>query len=137
MLVVGPHAVGSDYVRQEWLFALEADKVVTPILRRGDYPLVPGELAGVHCEDFRDDARYAFALANLVRQLNEPIPPLGTPHDVPARNTSSAASNSLKSVATMTPGIPAIGMPAAPTNSATTSSITLSGSRPKTGESFP
>ncbi len=84
VLVVGPHAVGSDYVRQEWQFALETDRVVTPILRRGDYPLVLGELAGVHCEDFRDDGRYAFALANLVRQLNESIPPLGTAYDVPS-----------------------------------------------------
>ena len=40
VLVVGPKAVTSDYVRQEWQFALrEADKVVTPILRLGDYPL--------------------------------------------------------------------------------------------------
>jgi WD40 repeat protein len=83
VLVLGPHAIGSDYVRQEWQFALNADKVVTPILRRGDYPLVPGELRGVHCEDFRDDAQYAFHLANLVRQLNEPIPPLGQPLRVP------------------------------------------------------
>ena len=44
VLVVGPHAVSSEYVRQEWQFALEADKVVTPILRIGDYPLVPDEL---------------------------------------------------------------------------------------------
>ncbi len=77
VLVVGPHAIASDYVRQEWQFALAADKIVTPILRRGDYSLVPGELASVHCEDFRDDGQYAFHLANLLRQLNEPIPPLG------------------------------------------------------------
>src|SRR5580704_9157278 len=77
VLVVGPHALGSDYVRQEWQFALGADKIVTPVLRGGDYPLVPGELGGVHCEDFRDDGQYAFHLANLIRQLNEPIPPLG------------------------------------------------------------
>jgi hypothetical protein len=38
------------------------------------YPLVPGELVGVRCEDFRDDGQYAFHLANLIRQLNEPIP---------------------------------------------------------------
>jgi hypothetical protein len=36
LLVVGPKTVTSDYVRQEWQFALrEADKVVTPILRLG------------------------------------------------------------------------------------------------------
>ncbi len=40
LLVVGPSAVSSAYVQQEWQFAwFEADKVVTPILRQGDYPL--------------------------------------------------------------------------------------------------
>ena len=63
LLVIGPKAVASDYVRQEWQFGWrEADKVVTPILRLGDYPLVPDELKLLQCEDFRDDARYAFHL---------------------------------------------------------------------------
>ena len=45
VLVVGPHAAASDYVRQEWKFAwFEADKVVTPILRLGDYLLAIDEL---------------------------------------------------------------------------------------------
>ena len=49
VLVVGPKAGVSDYVRQEWQFAWrEADKVVTPILRLGDYPLVPDELKLIH-----------------------------------------------------------------------------------------
>ena len=70
--------MSSDYVRQEWQFALrEADKVVTPILRLGDYPLVPDELKLLHCEDFRDDSQYPFHLDNLVRQLREPAPRLG------------------------------------------------------------
>jgi hypothetical protein len=43
-----------------------------PILRQGDYPLVPDELKLLHCEDFRDDAQHAFHLKNLVRQLREP-----------------------------------------------------------------
>ncbi len=55
VLVVGPKAAMSDSVRQEWQFALQADKAVTPILRQGDYPLVPDELKLLHCEDFRDD----------------------------------------------------------------------------------
>src|SRR5436190_13708430 len=51
VLLIGPKAVTSEYVRQEWQFAWrEADKVVTPILRLGDYPLVPGELKLLHCE---------------------------------------------------------------------------------------
>ena len=37
LLVIGPKAVESDYVRQEWLLAnFQADKAVTPILRIGD-----------------------------------------------------------------------------------------------------
>ena len=85
MLVVGPKAVDSDYVRQEWQFAyFEADKVLTPILRLGDYPLAIDELHLVHCEDFRDDAQYGFHLDNLVRQLREPVPPLGRLIAVPS-----------------------------------------------------
>ena len=57
LLVVGPKAVESLYVRQEWQFAyFEAEKIVTLILRRGDYSIVPDELKLLHCEDFRDDA---------------------------------------------------------------------------------
>jgi hypothetical protein len=85
VLVVGPHAAASDYVRQEWQFAwFEADKVVTPILRLGDYPLVPAELKPLHCEDFRGDAKYAFHLDQLVRILREPTSPLGTLVAVPS-----------------------------------------------------
>jgi hypothetical protein len=62
VLIVGPHAAGSDHVRQEWKFALEADKVVTPILRKGDYTIVPGDLSDVHFEDFRE-TNYDLALA--------------------------------------------------------------------------
>ncbi len=56
LLVVGPEAAQSDYVRQKWQFALQADKAITPILRQRVYPLVPDELRLLHGEDFRDDA---------------------------------------------------------------------------------
>ena len=36
VLIVGTKAALSDYVRQEWQFALQADKAVTPILRQGE-----------------------------------------------------------------------------------------------------
>ncbi len=71
VLVVGPKAALSDYVQQEWQFAIQADKAVTPILRQGDYPLVPDELKLLHCQDFRDDTPYAFHFETLVRQLRE------------------------------------------------------------------
>src|SRR5207247_2446748 len=45
LLVVGPKAVASDYVRQEWQYAwFEAEKVVVPILRIGELPIAVDEL---------------------------------------------------------------------------------------------
>ncbi len=85
VLVVGPKAAESLYVRQEWQFAyFEAEKIVTPILRRGDFPIVPDELKLLHCEDFRDDGQYGFHLKNLLRQLAEPAPALGKLIGVPS-----------------------------------------------------
>lgn len=84
VLLVGPKAAVSDYVRQEWRFGLEADKVVTPILRGGDFALIPDELKLLHCEDFRDDAQYPFHLGNLTRILSEPTAPLGKLIAVPS-----------------------------------------------------
>jgi TIR domain len=42
-LVVGPKAALSDYMQQEWQFALQADKPVTSILRQGDNTLITNE----------------------------------------------------------------------------------------------
>jgi hypothetical protein len=41
VLVVGPKAVTSDYVTEEWRFAWESEKEVVPVFRLGDYLLVP------------------------------------------------------------------------------------------------
>jgi WD40 repeat protein len=85
LLIGGPKASESLYVRQEWQFAyFEAEKTVTPILRRGDFKDVPAELKLLHCEDFRDDRQYDFHLKNLVRQLAEPMPSLGKLIGVPS-----------------------------------------------------
>jgi len=66
LYIGGPKAALSPNVREEWQFALECNRVVvTPILRLGDYESIPGELSLLHCEDFRDDARYEPALAKL------------------------------------------------------------------------
>jgi hypothetical protein len=86
LLVVGPRAVVSEYVTQEWRSALEMGKCVNPVVRLdGDqegkridgYQLISEELKLLHAEDFRDDRRYSEHLDNLVRQLSEPAPPLG------------------------------------------------------------
>ena len=83
--VGGPKAALSDYVREEWQFALECDHVVvTPILRIGDYDNIPGELSLLHCEDFRDDAKYPAALDKLIASLRQPNPKLGGLFAVPS-----------------------------------------------------
>ena len=76
VLVVGPKAVASEYVRQEWQFAwFDAEKVATPILRLDGttpdgqpidgYSLIPDELKLLHCEDFRIDAQYLSSFPSL------------------------------------------------------------------------
>ena len=88
VLIVGPKAVGSEYVRQEWQYAwFDAEKVITPILRLNDqtadgqtidgYSIIPDELKLLHCEDFRDDAQYQVQLQKLIKSLKSPPPLLG------------------------------------------------------------
>jgi WD40 repeat protein len=84
ILVVGPEAAQSEYVRAEWEFALRVCKVIIPVLRLGDRHLVPQELSKLHCPDFRSTRPYGDALAELTRLTDDPIPPPGTPHGVDA-----------------------------------------------------
>jgi hypothetical protein len=84
ILVVGPNAITSDYVMQEWQFTYyAANKCVNPIVRlnghdsQGNkldgYALIPEDLKLLHAEDFRRDADYDNHLKNLVRQLSEAL----------------------------------------------------------------
>jgi hypothetical protein len=41
------------------------------------YALIPEDLKLLHAEDFRRDAEYDDHLKNLIRQLSEPLPPVG------------------------------------------------------------
>ena len=91
VLIVGPIASASDYVRVEWEFALERCKVVMPVLRLGkrateassdDYSLIPDKLAKQHCIDFRPPRAYEGALDELLRNLSVPSPTLATLHGV-------------------------------------------------------
>jgi hypothetical protein len=83
VLVIGPRAASSDYVRQEWRWALELDKPIIPLLRLGDYNLIPAELSFLHCDDFRDERRFRAQVGRLVENLGRPAPPLGKLHAVP------------------------------------------------------
>src|SRR5205823_3862121 len=49
-----------------------------PILRLGDYELVPLPLGKLHGPDFRVERPYEDALTELVRILSAPIPSLGS-----------------------------------------------------------
>ena len=83
ILVVGEHALQSDYVTVEWQFALSQSIPVIPILRNGEYNSIPEALNHYNSPDFRKDAQYAQKLAELVRILAQPIAPLGDLIGVP------------------------------------------------------
>ncbi len=75
--VIGPNAVKSEYVKVEWEHGLLFAKGILPILRMGDFDLIPQELSKFHCPDFRKERTYKDSLDELVRILSEPVPPLG------------------------------------------------------------
>jgi len=93
--IIGPNAVKSDYVRAEWEHALLFSRGVVPILREGDYSLIPDELSKFHCPDFQRERPYNEALKELLHILAETVPPLGPfltavpslpPHFLPRRD---------------------------------------------------
>src|SRR5436190_1150674 len=47
ILIIGPGAIQSDYVRAEWEYALSICISVLPILRKGDYGLLPDALKNI------------------------------------------------------------------------------------------
>ncbi|MCA9885753.1 MAG: TIR domain-containing protein, partial [Anaerolineae bacterium] len=83
ILVVGEHALTSDYVRSEWEYALSRCIPVIPILRQGTFESIPAQVSRLHAPDFRDDNHYDSALVELKRILGEPDAPLGTLYGVP------------------------------------------------------
>jgi tetratricopeptide (TPR) repeat protein len=84
ILVIGEYALKSDYVRAEWEFALSRCIPVLPILRNGDYSIIPEAVQLLHTPDFRDDSKYDKSLIELKRILGEPDAPLGTLFGVPS-----------------------------------------------------
>ena len=76
LLVFGPAAKDSAYVRMEWEHALKHCKVVNPVLRLGEYEDIPEKIPAVDSRDFRDDENYEKELAHLIRQLKQDPPPI-------------------------------------------------------------
>ena len=86
VLVVGPGAIASDYVRKEWEFALKICKPITPILREGEYGIIPPEIAAINAIDVRPSRDEAAGLRDLRDRLREDAPigvPLGNFKSLP------------------------------------------------------
>src|SRR5690606_36204112 len=84
LLVAGPGAFTSEYVRDEWQHAYENYKGINIALRLGDYTDLPEMLRGFDAPDFRDELNYSERLATLKRLLVEPVAPIGAFYNVPA-----------------------------------------------------
>ena len=77
LVVIGPKAVESEYVRSEWQHGLLFAKGVVPIMRLGERQLLPTDLKKLQCPDCRASRLYEEALDELLRLLKKPIPELG------------------------------------------------------------
>lgn len=94
LLVVGPNAITSDNVRAEWQHALSHCIPINPILRLGDFNLLPRELAMIDARDFSDDAVFDAQIELLIGQLEAEPGKLGSvigapslpPQHIPRRN---------------------------------------------------
>ena len=89
VVVVGPRALASDYVRAEWQAALSERKPVVTLLRSlpegvggnpadasDAYGILPAELKLFHAEDVRTANGQEPSLDAVVRLLSDPIPEL-------------------------------------------------------------
>ena len=84
LLVIGPHAAESEYVRAEWTYANTKCKIIVPVLRIGTDSLVPPELRTLHYIDFRPERDRESAWRELVRILQSKMLPPGMLHGVDA-----------------------------------------------------
>ncbi len=81
VVVIGPKALLSDYVRAEWQMALAEHKPVVPVLRRmpegtvDPYARLPAELRHFHAPSFIAIDGRELALDPLAQILSAPVPP--------------------------------------------------------------
>ena len=83
LLVVGPDAMASEYVAAEWGYALSACLGVLPVLRKGDYDLLPAGIEKLHCVNMLASRPYEAALDELLKKLQDRVPRPGVPRGVP------------------------------------------------------
>lgn len=76
LFFVGPRSVQSAYCAGEWRLALELCRPVLPLLRLGDYDLIPPEIGKGHAVDCRESRDSGAALNEIVRIISQPVRPL-------------------------------------------------------------
>ena len=84
MLIVSPKAMASPEVQMEYDYALSICKPVIPVLRLGEWSLLPEAFANFEGFDFREDALYTGQLSRLLKEISTEPFPLGKLVNVPA-----------------------------------------------------
>ncbi len=101
VVVLGPVAITSAYVRAEWQYALSLSKPVTPILCGIDVTQVPPELRLFHAPSVNADRSSRQAWAEIDRVLAEPPPSLAALHHVPRTPPRFQPSLEIEALAAM------------------------------------
>jgi tetratricopeptide (TPR) repeat protein len=87
LLVVAPGAVASEWVQAELHCAQTLCKAITPILRAGDYDLLPASLSDINMIDCRATRDFAAAVSDVIDRLRHAAPiaqPYGIRKPLPA-----------------------------------------------------
>jgi tetratricopeptide (TPR) repeat protein len=85
ILLFGPGAAASDYVRQEWTFADDLGIPIIPVLLAGGYDSLPDALQHYNAVDARDPRTVEDVGADLTRLLAETVLRPGPCYDFPFR----------------------------------------------------
>ena len=91
VLIVGPSALSSDYVAEEWGRADDLGIPVVPVLRSGGFEDLPERLRGYQAVPAQPPLTVDAAVTGLVRLLSEPVTPLGICYGVPPLVTHAFA----------------------------------------------
>jgi TIR domain len=73
VLVVGPGALASEWVAQEWGFADDLGLPVVPVLRAGGFDDLPDRLRSYHSVDARPTQTIDAVVRDLARLLSESV----------------------------------------------------------------
>ncbi|MDZ4768561.1 MAG: NB-ARC domain-containing protein, partial [Chloroflexota bacterium] len=107
----GAPIAASEYVTAEWRFAYEQCVPITPILRAGDFPIIPAEVSMFNAIDFRPSRSEADALRDLIARLRQEakvgrvIPPRQLPEAYIQRDAPFHAAREVLCADAITPTV--------------------------------